>query len=294
MDPEVARAAQTLADHAILLLVLGIGMIGVALAVVIAAARVARRYQRPLSERWTWLATHVRRIRVLRPVLGGARAAMPTGYLALHLVLGLLATAAAMAFVIIAEEVFAGQAVATFDHAFASALHNSASPRWQQVFRTITWFGSGEVLGVASAVIAAILLVRHDYVLAIGWVVGQAGSAVLNITLKGAFERTRPESADSLLQASSWSFPSGHAMSTFVFFGLGVYLILRFTRSWTMTAAVVAASFTWCLVMGFSRLYLGVHFASDVVAGLIAATAWVAVCVSGIEVGLRGANGGRR
>ena len=55
-------------------------------------------------------------------------------------------------------------------------------------------------------------------------------------------------------------------------------------------APVVAAAFAWCLVMGFTRLYLGVRFVSDVVAGLIAATAWVAVWVSGIEVALRGSN----
>jgi undecaprenyl-diphosphatase len=108
--------------------------------------------------------------------------------------------------------------------------------------------------------------------------------------LKNAFERTRPEFADAFLLTPSWSFPSGHAMNTFVFCGLGVYVLLRFTRSWTMMGAVVAVAFAWCLVMGFTRLYLGVHFLSDVVAGLIAATAWVAVCVSGIAVALRRSN----
>ena len=79
-------------------------------------------------------------------------------------------------------------------------------------------------------------------------------------------------------------------MNTFVFCGLGAYILLRFTRSWTTIAPVVAAALAWSLVIGFSRLYLGVHFVSDVVAGLIAATAWVAVCVSGIEVALRQSN----
>lgn len=250
-------------------------------------------YRKPLLEVAMWVFGQVRRIPVLGPAVAGTRVVVPSGYVALHLVLGLVATAAVMAFVIIAEEVVAGRAVAAFDLAFANALQNSAAPAWQEVFRLVTWFGSTEVLLVASAVIAVGLLLRRYRVLAVGWMSGQAGGAVLSVTLKNAFERTRPESADVFLLSPSWSFPSGHAMSTFVFCGLGAYLLLRFTRSWTTVAVVVALAFTWCVVMGFTRLYLGVHFVSDVVAGLIAATAWVAVCVSGMEVALHRARSNR-
>jgi len=137
---------------------------------------------------------------------------------------------------------------------------------------------------VASVAVAAGLLLRTRTVLAIGWIAGQAGGGLLNFTLKQAFERTRPESADPMLAASGWSFPSGHAMGTFIFCGLGAYLLLRGARSWTTTVVVVMASLLWCLVMGFSRLYLGAHFASDVVAGLAAGAVWVAICASAIEV----------
>jgi membrane-associated phospholipid phosphatase len=158
---------------------------------------------------------------VLGPALAGARVVLPTRYVALHLLLGLLATAAIMGFIVIAEEVVAGRAIANFDLAFADALRTNTSPRWQQIFLVITALGSTPLLLATSA---------------------------------------------------------------------GVYILLRFTRSWTTIAAVVAIALAWCLVMGFTRLYLGVHFLSDVVAGLIAATAWVAVCVSGIEVALRRSN----
>jgi undecaprenyl-diphosphatase len=127
-----------------------------------------------------------------------------------------------------------------------------------------------------------------------GWVAAHAGGGLLNLTLKRAFERTRPEFADPLLAASSWSFPSGHAMGTFILCGLGCYLVLREMRSWTAAAAVVMLATSWCLIMAFSRLYLGVHFASDVVAGLVAGAAWVAVCVSAFEVVRRRAHGSQR
>jgi membrane-associated phospholipid phosphatase len=293
MDSDVARAAQTLADHAIVFLLLAVAIVGLALGAVVVLVRAARRFQEPLIQGWTRLFTQARRIPFLGPVGAGVRAVVPTRYVALHLALGLLGTAAVVGFAIIAEEVVAGKTIAAFDHAFANALHDQASPRWQQAFRVITWFGSGAALAVASVVVAAGLLIRRDYVLATGWIIAQVGAAVLNVTLKSAFERTRPASAEAL-DLASWSFPSGHAMGTFVFCGLGAYLVLRSTRSWTMAAIVVAVALAWCLVMGFTRLYLGVHFASDVVAGLVAATAWVAVCVSGIEVGLRRMNAGRR
>jgi membrane-associated phospholipid phosphatase len=286
MDPEIARAAQALADHALVLLATGIALIGIALVGIVAAVRVARRYQEPLARVSAWLFGQACRIPVVGPRIRNARVIVPPKYVLLHLVLGLVATAGALAFVIVAEEVVTGRAVAQFDHAFATALHNSASAEWQRAFRIVTQFGSGKVLGVVSAIIAIALLVRREYVLAIGWSVAQAGGGVLVATLKRAFERSRPETPDALL-ASGWSFPSGHAMTTFMFCGLGAYLLLRSTRSTRLRVLIVAAALTWCLVIAFTRLYLGAHFLSDVAASLMAAAAWIAICVSAIELGLR-------
>jgi undecaprenyl-diphosphatase len=293
LDADAVRAAETLADHAFIVLAAGIVVVGLALAAILAAARVAVRYRKPMLEYAARALGQVKRIPAVGPVLAGARVVVPTRYVALHLILGLIATAAILAFVIIAEDVVAGRAVAAFDVAFADALQNHTSPRWQQVFLGVTAFGSTGLLLALSAVIAVGLLLGRHHVLAVGWIIGQAGGPILNVMLKNAFERTRPEFADAFLNTPSWSFPSGHAMNTFVFCGLGAYVLVRFTRSWTTIAAVVAVAFSWCLVMGFTRLYLGVHFVSDVVAGLIAATAWVAACVSGIEVAVRRKNSNR-
>src|SRR5688572_32493860 len=104
-----------------------------------------------MTDNATLLFGQVNRIPVLGPALAGARVVVPTRYVALHLVLGLVATTAIMGFAVIAEEVVAGRAVAAFDRAFAEALQDSASPRWRQAFRIITWFGSAEVLLITSA-----------------------------------------------------------------------------------------------------------------------------------------------
>jgi undecaprenyl-diphosphatase len=75
---------------------------------------------------------------------------------------------------------------------------------------------------------------------------------------------------------------------------MACYLLLRQNRSWTTATVVVAVATSWCVLMAFSRLYLGVHYVSDVVAGLFAGVAWLAVCISALEVLRRRAGGARR
>ena len=141
MDPEIARAAQTFADHALLLLASGILLIGAALATVLAATRLGGRHHTQFLAAALWISRQIHRLPVLVPSAVSAPVAIPTRYVALHLALGLVATAAVVAFAVIAEQVVAGREVAVFDVAFAEALQNGASPRWQEVFSIITWLG---------------------------------------------------------------------------------------------------------------------------------------------------------
>jgi membrane-associated phospholipid phosphatase len=219
---------------------------------------------------------------------------VPSAYLALHLTLGLMMAVAVAVFATLAEEALAGGDMAAFDVAFVRALHDTRSPEWQRTFSVVSWFGTRETLAVATVLVAVPLLLQQRVLLALGWVGAQAGGGLLNRTRKETFARTRPEFADPMLAASSWSFPSGHVMGTFILCGLACYLLLRENRSWRTAAVVVAMSASWCVLMAFSRLYLGVHYVSDVIAGLLAGVAWVAVCVSALEVLRRRAGGARR
>jgi undecaprenyl-diphosphatase len=282
--PEIQRAAEFLAAHAVVLLGLGTLAILLSLVAIVLAVRGIARFRQPLREGFETLVDRVRQASVARQFLRGASRRLPRGYLLVHFALGLALTAAATLFVIVAEEVVSGDEIAVFDIAFARALRDNATPEWERVFERVSWLGRGDVLGVATLLVALGLIVEDRVTIALGWVAAQAGGGLLNYTLKQGFGRTRPEFADPLLAASSWSFPSGHVMGTFIFCGLASYLLLRYVRSWTVAAATVTVSLAWCLVMAFSRLYLGVHFASDVIAGLFAGGAWVAVCVSAFEV----------
>ena len=260
---QIQQAADVLAAHAFLILGVGILLAVVALAVVVGAIRLLRHYRETVRRAVPFL---------------------PGRYLATHLVLGLALTAAVSVFVVIAENVIGNGAIVAFDTAFADALQDSSTPRWTRLFTIVSWLGSGYALVVATCVVAVHLGLRHDRLAVAGWIAAQAGGWLLIETLKETFDRTRPSFADPLLAASSWSFPSGHAMGTFVLLGVWCYVTLRKVQSWTATVGLITVSLAWCIVMAFSRLYLGVHFASDVVAGIVAGVAWVAVCASAFEV----------
>jgi membrane-associated phospholipid phosphatase len=255
-----------------------------ALATVVGAVHLLRRYRSILRSGFSAALHYAYRFDVVERWLAHSRAFAPSGYLALHLVLGLALTTAVTVFAVIAENIIGAGAIVAFDLAFTEALRESSTPAWERFFAGVSWLGKREAIAAAAAIVALLLWRANGALMAVGWIAAQAGGGVLNLALKETFERTRPAFADPLLAASSWSFPSGHAMGTFILFGLGCYVLLRETASWTVAAFVVTLSLAWCIVMAFSRLYLGVHFASDVAAGLIAGVAWVAVCASALEV----------
>jgi membrane-associated phospholipid phosphatase len=281
---DVERAASFLATHAVLLLGVGIIAALLSVAAIAGAVRLAGRFRRPLIAVVSALLEWLRQFDSIRSLLSRSVTLVPGAYLGLHLALGLVGVAAIAAFVALAQDAIAGGSIGAFDAAFASALYAERRPPWNTVFSAISSLGTGLALSVVTLVVGVLLIRDGQKVLAIWWFAAQAGGGLLNTSLKAAFGRARPEFADPLLAASSWSFPSGHAMGTFILCGVGCYLLLRERRSWSAATILVTVTVLWCAVMAFSRLYLGVHFASDVVAGLLAGVAWVAVCVSAIEV----------
>jgi undecaprenyl-diphosphatase len=268
--------AQFIASHVLVLLAAGIVLLALGAWAVAGLARAAARHRDRL---WSlvdvFVPGHLRR---------------PHAYLLAHLALGLALTFAVAVFAIVAEAVVSGGQLAAFDIALADALRTETSPAWQSAFWYLTWLGSSPVIAAASVAVLWLLLKRGHKLLAIMWSVSQGGSALLNYAMKAAFARARPEGADQALYSSTLSFPSGHAMAAIVFWGVGAYLLLRLLPPTARAAPFIVLMLAFPLVIGFSRLYLGVHYASDVLAGFLAGAAWVAVCVSGAEVASRRAS----
>ena len=105
----------------------------------------------------------------------------------------------------------------------------------------------------------------------------------LNLTLKYAFVRPRPEFANAYYHETGFSFPSGHAMLAVVFYGLLAYLLVCTIPRWKWQAIFVLGAATLALLIGFSRLYLGVHYLTDVLGGWAAGSLWLAACITATE-----------
>jgi membrane-associated phospholipid phosphatase len=193
------------------------------------------------------------------------------------LILGLLVIAVGgWAFGALAEEVAEGDT--GLDNRIADELHEHATRPLTEFFEAVTTLGNGIVLAGVTAIAAYLLARRRYYAEAVLMVLAFIGAEVLSYSLKLAFRRDRPFFTDPLATASTYSFPSGHATVSIAVYGaLCLVLLRRLTgpaRIVCLAAAVLLVS-----LIGFSRLYLGVHFFSDVLAGYSVGMAWLALCV---------------
>jgi undecaprenyl-diphosphatase len=175
---------------------------------------------------------------------------------------------------------------------------HSTFPGWLDgPMRIVTALGYYWVVLPLLAVVVFLFYRRGWKLSAILLVVSTAGSILLTTVLKAVFERARPELFDSGYQASFYSFPSGHATVAVGFYGM-LTLILAYRLKGIARWAVAALGVLVVLLIGFSRLYLGVHYPTDVLAGYLAAPFWV-ICVGGVYAlwlsirGLRAAESSR-
>lgn len=127
----------------------------------------------------------------------------------------------------------------------------------------------------AIAAIALAIMKRFRWMLYL--VITAGGGALLNTELKRYFARARPDIAEMLRQASGYSFPSGHAMGSTVVLCALSYLAFRTATGWRWKAACLALAWTLILSISLSRVYLGVHWISDVAAGICIGALWVGV-----------------
>jgi len=186
------------------------------------------------------------------------------------------------AFAEIASHVRAGRTQA-FDERILTWIGQNTPPVVEQVMLEITFLGTGSVVGVMVGIVALFLwLTRHKYSAAL-LLVATAGGLVLNSVLKAGFDRPRPQVITWGTHVLTSSFPSGHAMSAAVVYGTIAYLAARLERrAWARVLTLVLAAALIALI-AFSRMYLGVHYPSDVLAGLIVGFAWASFCMATLE-----------
>lgn len=198
---------------------------------------------------------------------------------------GLLAAVLSLfLFARLATEVREGE-TASFDNAVRTWVHQFASPGMTQAMKFVSLLGY-DIL-IAELVIAVLIFLRIGWRRAAIWLaVTMAGAVLLDVTLKHVFHRERPVPYFGGAP-HSYSFPSGHALASFCFYGVLAGLIADRVERLSVRIAVGVLAALLVLAIGLSRIYLGVHYPSDVVAGYIAAAMWVGTMLVIDHVGTR-------
>jgi membrane-associated phospholipid phosphatase len=202
--------------------------------------------------------------------------------LAAFVTLGVIIGAASAAVFIGVAAVVAGGVTQGADEAALQWFATHRSPALDKLMLEATTLGDGVVIFMLVATTSVFLwLTQHRWSVFI-LVVGVIGGKVLNTVLKLGYDRARPSIVEAIDTVSSPSFPSGHAMGAMIAYGSVAYLVSRLEPTPRLRAATWVIAGSLILLIGTSRIYLGVHYPSDVLAGFLAGLAWLALVASSV------------
>jgi phosphatidylglycerophosphatase B len=191
------------------------------------------------------------------------------------LLLGALLIAATALFVFgwLAEEMLEGD-TQQFDAFVRAAVHQFATPSLTRLMQVFSFLGSVAAVTAMSLLVVCVSLYFHHTRTAALATVTMLGVAVLDLALKDAFHRLRPVAFFGGTP-NSYSFPSGHALGSFCFYGMLATILAPVARGRGAKLCIWIAAVLLVGMIGLSRIYLGVHYPSDVIAGYCAAAVWV-------------------
>jgi undecaprenyl-diphosphatase len=200
------------------------------------------------------------------------------------LFVGLGACVLLFVFINLAGEVMEGDTLA-FDTKFLRALRSPADPSkpvgppWlENAFLDLTAIGGPTVLGLVVFAVVGFLLLQARYRTALFVLLTSASGELLNFGMKQLFNRPRPTIVPHLRDVVSTSFPSGHAMeSAIVYLTLGA-ILMRVAESRLTKIYIISVATLLTMLAGISRVYLGVHYPTDVIGGWIVGFMWALVC----------------
>ena len=178
-----------------------------------------------------------------------------------------------VAFAQLADEMGEGD-TAGFDAFVRDGVHSFATPLLTQLAVFFSFVGDWPFLTVLGLVIFAFLLYIKWKREALIFLITNIGELVLNLTLKGFYQRARPEPLVEYALPPSYSFPSGHSLGAFCFFGILAWILAANAPTSRGKLMLYVTAALLVLAIGLSRIYLGVHYPTDVAAGYLIAAVW--------------------
>lgn len=246
------------------------------------------RHEDDITRRWQLLVRHPRVMSLRRrfaPQLAFVRDRLsPEGYMGLQLTIGLLfLVGAAWVFGSIAEDVVHSDPLTVVDKHVAMWLHHRTTHRMLSVMHAVTALGSGEAVAGIAGLATLVLVWTRRWYRYLTLVLVLSGGLLLDVLLKLAFHRSRPDFGDSMAIIPGYSFPSGHTMAATLLYGVIAAITVESIRSWRWRMAAVISAIVLVLLVAFSRMYLGAHYLSDVLGAIAAGAAWLALCLIAVN-----------
>jgi undecaprenyl-diphosphatase len=173
--------------------------------------------------------------------------------------------------------------LARFDLDLALALHHRTTQEGAVLAQWVSLAGSPISRALMGLLVTVGLLLRRERVIAVGWIVALGGGGIFDVLLKQLFNRPRPPLTIMYTSATGPSFPSGHAMGAIIAYGMLAYIIKIHSRARALNTSTIIITVVLVTAIGFSRLYLGVHYLSDVLGGYTVGAIWLMTCITGTE-----------
>ena len=242
------------------------------------------RHEADVRLRWAGLAAHPR-VTGLRdrfaPQVAFLQARLsPAEFLGLDLTIGaIILIGAVWMFGKIAEDVVTGDPLTVVDMEIAVWLHLHTTPTLTDAMMFVSLLASWPVVTGICLLSASYFAWKRSHYRLLALTLTVPVGMLLNGILKIAFHRSRPPWDDPILLIGSFGFPSGHAMTATLLYGFLAAFCVRKAQAWRWRVLAVLAACMLVVLVGFSRLYLGVHYLSDVLAGMAAGSAWLALCL---------------
>lgn len=194
--------------------------------------------------------------------------------------LGLVILASAgTLFALIAENVVKAGALTIVDQEIAQWLHAHSTTMLTQCLLVITHLHDPWVLSPVAGLITVYYIWKKRWYAALSVFLVVQGAMLLNLLAKHAFQRDRPNFDDPLVTIATYSFPSGHVVASTVFYGTLVALLISQKPALHRAIYILPLAVAMVILVAFSRMYLGAHYLSDVLAAFLEAMIWVVLCL---------------